>query len=154
MANGEAQVVLRHLQEADFNEWSGLWSAYLTFYETSREEAIHRTLFDRLLSDDPTQFRAYVAERNGVLVGLVHYVFHPHAWRIEQTCYLQDLFVAPSARGTGLGRKLIEAVYAAADAEGSPSVYWLTQEFNAEARQLYDRLAQLTPFIRYQRAMA
>ena len=153
MANGEAQVVLRRPREADFNEWSGLWSAYLAFYETSREASVHRSLFDRLLSDDPKQFRAFVAERDGVLVGLVHYLFHPHAWRVEGTCYLQDLYVAPGARGTGLGRKLIEAVYAAADAEGAPSVYWLTQEFNAEARQLYDRVAELTPFIRYQRAL-
>ncbi|MEL6688929.1 MAG: GNAT family N-acetyltransferase [Pseudomonadota bacterium] len=153
MADSEAEVVLRRPRAADFNEWSGLWAAYLAFYETSRDETVHRTLFDRLLSDDPRQFQAFVAERDGALLGLVHYVLHPHGWRIEDTCYLQDLYVSPDARGTGLGRKLIEAVYAAADEAGNPSVYWLTQDFNTEARQLYDRVAELTPFIRYQRAL-
>ena len=153
MADSEAEVVLRRPQQADFNEWSGLWAAYLAFYETSRGEDVHRTLFDRLLSGDPRHFHAFVAERAGKLVGLVHFVFHPHGWRVEDTCYLQDLYVTPGARGTGLGRKLIEAVYDAADGAGAPSVYWLTQEFNAEARQLYDRVAEVTPFIRYQRAL-
>jgi len=82
---------------------------------------------------------------------LVHYILHPHNWREEDVVYLQDLYVSEAARGTGAGRALIEAVYAAADANGTPSVYWLTQDFNATARQLYDRISTLTPFIKYQR---
>ena len=74
-----------------------------------------------------------------------------HGWKIENVCYLQDLYARPEARGTGVGRALIEAVYAEADAMGCPSVYWMTQEFNHTARQLYDRVGQLTPFIKYQR---
>jgi GNAT superfamily N-acetyltransferase len=70
---------------------------------------------------------------------------------VEDVCYLQDLYVDPQARGTGAGRALIEAVYAAADANGTPSVYWLTQDHNTTARQLYDRIAKVTPFIKYQR---
>jgi len=81
----------------------------------------------------------------------VHTIYHPHNWRREKVCYLQDLYVAPEMRGTGTGRALIEAVYAAADADGCPSVYWLTQDFNTTARQLYDRVAVLTPFIKYVR---
>jgi len=92
-----------------------------------------------------------VAETAGRLTGLVHFLFHRHAWKIEEVCYLQDLFVVPAARGTGLGRALIEAVYAAADAKGAPSVYWLTQDFNHTARRLYDSVGVLTPFIKYQR---
>ena len=92
-----------------------------------------------------------IAESNGQVIGLVHAILHPHNWRVEDVCYLQDLYVVPDARGTGAGRALIEAVYAAADANGTPSVYWLTQEFNTTARQLYDRVAKLTPFIKYQR---
>jgi len=72
-------------------------------------------------------------------------------WRVENTCYLQDLYVSPETRGTGAGRALIEAVYDHADRAGCPSVYWLTQEFNTTARQLYDRVGTLTPFIRYSR---
>jgi GNAT superfamily N-acetyltransferase len=79
-------------------------------------------------------------------------MFHPHCWKVEPVCYLQDLYADREVRGRGVGRALIEAVYAAADAAGAPSVYWLTQEFNTEARRLYDRIGRVTPFIRYNRA--
>jgi GNAT superfamily N-acetyltransferase len=75
----------------------------------------------------------------------------PHCWRVENVCYLQDLYADPEVRGTGVGRQLIEAVYAAADAEGCPTVYWMTQTFNETARKLYDRIGEATPFMKYQR---
>ena len=84
-------------------------------------------------------------------MGLVHYLFHRHCWREENVCYLQDLYADPEVRGKGIGRALIEAVYAAADAAGAPSVYWLTQDFNHTARKLYDRIGTVTPFIKYAR---
>ena len=87
------------------------------------------------------------------MLGLTHYLFHRHAWKVENVCYLQDLYVDPATRGAGLGRSLIEAVYAHADAAGAPAVYWLTQDFNTQARQLYDRVAKVTPFIRYIRPL-
>ncbi len=142
---------IRALRASDRAEWGALWHDYLAFYETSVPDAVYRATFARLLGDDPQDFNALVAERNGKLVGLVHYLFHRHAWRIENVCYLQDLYAAPETRGTGVGRALIEAVYAAADANGTPTVYWLTQDFNAPARRLYDRIATKTPFIKYQR---
>ncbi len=151
MQTGSSTALLRAPELKDFDAWSEVWAEYLAFYETTRDAEVHKTLFSRLLSDNPNSFQCLVAERSGVLVGLVHFLFHPHAWRIEGTCYLQDLYVAPSERGTGLGRQLIEAVYAAADAKGAPSVYWLTQDFNVTARQLYDRVGEQTPFIRYNR---
>ena len=80
------------------------------------------------------------------MVGLVHYIFHPDNWNIEDDCYLQDLFVVETARGLGIGRSLIEAVYAEADKLGSPSVYWLTEKTNKQARALYDKVAQATSF--------
>ena len=92
-----------------------------------------------------------IAEVDSKPVGLAHYLFHRHCWRSENVCYLQDLYAAPSVRGMGIGRQLIEAVYAAADAEGAPNVYWLTQDDNKTARQLYDRIGQPTNFIKYQR---
>jgi GNAT superfamily N-acetyltransferase len=64
---------------------------------------------------------------------------------------LQDLFADPDVRGSGIGRALIEGVYAKAKEAGSPEVYWMTQEFNATARRLYDRIAEKTPFIVYQK---
>ncbi|WP_375227590.1 GNAT family N-acetyltransferase [Roseobacter sp. S98] len=144
--------VVRALRETDKAEWSALWAAYLTFYETSRPAEIHDLYFDRLLGDDPQDFRALVAEVDGRLVGLTHYLFHRHGWSRENVCYLQDLYADPTVRGQGIGRALIEGVYAAADAAGAPSVYWLTQDFNKDARLLYDRIGVKTPFIKYSRA--
>ncbi len=144
-------TTIRPLRAADEEVWRRLWTAYLEFYETSVPEEVYRTTFARLLSDDPREFRALLAEQDGEVIGLTHFLFHRHCWKIENVVYLQDLYVAPEARGTGAGRALIEAVYAAADAAGCPTVYWLTQDFNATARRLYDRIATLTPFIKYQR---
>lgn len=144
---------IRPLRREDEADWRRLWTGYLAFYQTSVPEAVYASTFERLLGDDPQDFSALVAEVDGKLLGLTHYLFHRHAWRIENVCYLQDLFVDPQARGLGLGRKLIEAVYERADAAGAPQVYWLTQDFNTQARQLYDRIAKVTPFIRYIRPL-
>ena len=143
--------IIRPLRPADEADWRALWSDYLAFYETSVPEEVYTSTFARLLGSDPQDFNCLIAEVDGKPVGLAHYLFHRHGWKIENVCYLQDLYVAPETRGTGTGRALIEAVYAAADSAGAPSVYWLTQDFNHTARQLYDRVAKVTPFIRYSR---
>lgn len=149
--SAQSSLAVRELRPDDYSDWAELWCAYLAFYETSVPDAVYAVTFARLLGDDPRDYNALVAEQNGRLVGLTHYLFHRHAWKIEDTCYLQDLYARPEARGTGVGRALIEAVYAAADANGTPSVYWMTQDFNETARLLYNRIGKLTPFIRYQR---
>jgi len=146
----DATFSVRSLTRADEPQWRRLWSTYLRFYETDLPEKVYLTTFDRLLSDTEPQ-HGLIAERGDRPVGLVHYIFHRHNWRVEDVCYLQDLYADPEVRGMGVGRALIEAVYAAADKANSPSVYWLTQDFNAEARKLYDRIGTLTPFIKYQR---
>lgn len=148
----DTALTVRALRPADKPAWRALWTAYLAFYESTVEEPVYKSTFERLLGDDPRDFNALVAEHDGALVGLTHYLFHRHAWKVEEVCYLQDLYTAPQVRGIGVGRALIEAVYAASDVHGAGSVYWLTQEFNAPARQLYDRIGTLTPFIKYQRA--
>ena len=147
----KAAPLIRVLRPDDRSQWAELWTDYLTFYETSLPEAVFDSTFARLLKEDEHEFHGLVAEADGRLVGLTHYLFHRHAWKIENTCYLQDLYARPETRGTGVGRALIEAVYQAADANGTPSVYWLTQDFNTTARQLYDRIGVLSPFIRYNR---
>ena len=146
-----AQITLRPLEAADEAEWRRLWTGYLDYYKMQVPEEVYATTFARLLGDDPQDFNGFLALVDGHPAGLAHFLFHRHCWKIENVCYLQDLYVAPEARGTGLGRRLIEAVYAAADANGTPAVYWLTQDFNAEGRRLYDRIGKLTPFIRYNR---
>ena len=127
-----------------------LWQDYRDRYAVVfwRDAA---TLNWRYVDNPFWRHRIVRAEKDGKLIGLTHYLFHRHAWKIENVVYLQDLFVSKDARGTGAGRALIEAVYAEADKAGCPAVYWLTQDFNSTARQLYDRVAHLTPFIRYSR---
>ena len=92
-----------------------------------------------------------MAFSDGKPVGLVHWIYHPHNWKIEDVIYLQDLYADPSVRSKGIGRALIEHVYDVADQGETPTVYWMTQEFNATARQLYDRLASKTEFVQYKR---
>ena len=142
-------VKLRELDKADFESWKRLWSDYLVFYNTKLNALIFETTFERLVSKENTAQNAIVACKNNEMVGLVHYIFHPDNWNIEDDCYLQDLFVVETARGLGIGRSLIEAVYAEADKRGSPSVYWLTEKTNKKARALYDKVAQATSFIEY-----
>ncbi|MEM8664947.1 MAG: GNAT family N-acetyltransferase [Pseudomonadota bacterium] len=148
-----SDLLVRALAAQDEPRWRELWTGYLEYYESTVSEAVYKETFRRLLTEDDSLPRALVAERDGVLVGLVHYILHPHCWRVERVCYLQDLYADPQVRGEGVGRALIEAVYAAADAVGAPSVYWLTQDFNTTARQLYDRIGTVTPFIKYQRPL-
>ncbi|NRB35036.1 MAG: GNAT family N-acetyltransferase [Rhodobacteraceae bacterium] len=144
-------ITIRPLRAEDRAAWAEMWEAYLAFYETSVPAEVYDSTFARLLGDDPQDFTCLLACYGDRPVGLVHYLFHRHAWRIENVCYLQDLFARSETRGQGVGRALIEAVYEAADAAGAPAVYWLTQEFNYTGRQLYDRIGVKTPFIRYNR---
>lgn len=142
---------IRKLRPEDRSQWDELWRKYLEYYETELSREIYDSTFARLLSDSPHEFHGLMAEKDGELVGLVHYLFHRHGWKVEDVCYLQDLFVSEAARGTGAGRALIEAVYREADQAGAPTVYWLTQDFNTSARRLYDRIATVTPFVKYNR---
>lgn len=144
-------LTIRPIEAGDEAEWRALWHDYLVFYETSVSEEVYQTTFRRLISAEHPDQNGLLAVEGARPVGLVHYIYHPHNWRIEPVCYLQDLYATPDMRGKGVGRKLIEAVYVQADADGCPSVYWLTQDFNTTARQLYDRIGSLTPFIKYTR---
>lgn len=145
-------LTIRPIALQDKSSWAALWHDYLEFYETTLPQETYDLTFARLCDPARTQQCGFIALKDGEAVGIVHYIFHDHNWREEQVCYLQDLFAAPDVRGTGVGRKLIEAVYDAADTAGTPAVYWLTQHFNATARQLYDRIGTLSPFIKYNRS--
>jgi GNAT superfamily N-acetyltransferase len=142
---------IRPLVAEDRADWGQMWSDYLSFYDTDVAPEIYETTFARLINPANRVQNALVAERDGAAVGIVHYIYHAHNWRAEDVCYLQDLYAKEAVRGQGIGRALIEAVYAAADANGTPSVYWMTQDFNENARLLYDRIGTLTPFIKYSR---
>lgn len=144
-------LTIRALEASDHEAWRRLWTAYLEFYQSSISEEVYATTWARLLGNETYDPNGLIALSDGKAVGLVHFLYQRHCWRTDNVCYLQDLYADPDVRGTGVGRALIEAVYEKADAAGCPSVYWMTQDFNATARQLYDRIATLTPFIKYQR---
>lgn len=142
--------VIRELKPADHAAWLPLWQGYLEFYRESLDEETNALTFKDLSSNAHGMF-AYVAEQDGKLVGLVHCVPHRATWTKTTYCYLEDLFVSPDVRGGGVGRALIEAVYARADEIGSTRVYWLTDKNNTTAQLLYDKLATRMSFIQYRR---
>ena len=145
-------IHVRPLEAADFSAWQPLWDGYNAFYgrhgETALAPEITRTTWQRFFDPHEPVF-ALVAQQQGQLLGLVHYLFHRSTTRIEPICYLQDLFTAPAARGRGIGQALIEGVYAQAAAAGVRRVYWQTHAGNAIGRRLYDRVATHAGFIVY-----
>ena len=147
-------VAIRSVIEKDFENWLPLWDGYNHFYERSGATAVPlevtKTTWTRFL-DDREPVHALVAERDGRLIGLVHYLFHRSTSMLEHTCYLQDLFTEETCRGQGVGKALIEAVYERARASGSPRVYWQTHETNLTAMKLYDKLAERSGFLVYRK---
>ncbi len=147
-------ITLEKLTASHQDAWAGLWTQYLAFYETARDQEIFDLTFTRLI-DDAHDCEAYIAFVGGDApenaAGIVHCIFHLHLWQKEKICYLQDLFVAPPYRKHGVARQLIAQIYTSADAIGAKGVYWLTQDFNAPARRLYDKIGTKTPFIKYAR---
>ena len=151
-----AAVSVRFVTREDYAEWLPLWEGYNRFYGrfdgTALPEEITRTTWSRFF-DAYEPVWARVAEADGRLVGLVHYMFHRSTITIEPTCYLQDLFTAEAARGKGVGRALIEAVYTQARLSGVVNVYWRTHASNATARRLYDTVAEDSGFVVYRRRL-
>ena len=147
-----SEILVRSLNAGDRAAWEPLWAGYNAFYERVGPTAVSpeqtSLTFSRFL--DPAEpMHAFVAELDGRLVGLTHYLFHRNTTMDAHICYLQDLFTDETVRGRGVGRALIEAVYGAARDAGSPRVYWLTHETNTTARALYDTLADDSGFVLY-----
>jgi len=145
------EISIRPLKDQDQPQWRRLWTAYLAFYETTLPDQVFETAFSRLLSPGVNEFQGLIAESAGHPVGLAHFVYHRTLWAVQDTCYLMDLFCDPSARGQGVGRQLIEAVFTKANSDGIPSIYWQTQEFNYKGRMLYDKIGEKTSFIVYEK---
>ena len=143
-----SELQIRPISAADHEQWLPLWQGYQAFYQASIAAETSEITWQRFL--DPAEpMHAALAWRNGAAIGLVHWIFHRSCWTVGDYCYLQDLYVAKSIRGGGVGRALIEHVYAAAQAAGASRVHWLTQEDNAQARLLYDRIASHSVFTQY-----
>lgn len=145
-------VIIRPARPTDYDQWKPLWDGYNAFYgragATALPEEITRTTWQRFF-DTYEPMHALVAEAEGQLIGLTHYLFHRTTVAIGPNCYLQDLFTAEAARGRGVGEALIRAVYADAAKAGVARVYWQTHATNVTAQRLYDRLAEKSGFIVY-----
>ncbi len=139
-------ITISPLQPQDRDAWAVLARGYKTFYKTSLPNAEYDKTWQRLMDQDGVF--GVAAHLDGTLVGIAHYMFHTSAWT-DDTCYLQDLFVAESARGRGVARALIEQVAQVARQRGAPRLYWLTQQDNTQARILYDKVARFNGFLRY-----
>lgn len=150
MVKAGKNIVIRPVGADERAAWEPLWSGYLTFYKATLAPGASDVAWQRF--HDPAEpmhlLGAYV---DGKLTGIVHYLFHRSTWTPGDYCYLQDLFVDDSARGLGLGRALIEAVYEKAKAAGASRVHWLTQNGNAQARVLYDQVADNSGFMQYRK---
>jgi GNAT superfamily N-acetyltransferase len=149
-----SSLVIRPPTPEDYGTWRPLWDAYNEFYgrhgDTALPESITQVTWQRFFDPSEPVF-ALVAEDQGNLVGLTHYLFHRSMTRLEPVCYLSDLFTLKFLRGKGIGRALIEAVCTRAKAAGAPRIYWQTHESNASGRLLYDKLAKNHGFIVYSR---
>jgi GNAT superfamily N-acetyltransferase len=149
-------LTIRAMTRQDHARWLPLWDGYNAFYgrsgPTAPPQDVTETTWSRFF-DDGEPVHALVAESNGELLGLAHYLFHRTTTAIAPLCYLNDLFTAEAARGKGVGRALIEAVYAEARRAGAARVYWLTHETNTTAQALYDRIAEKSGFIVYRKPL-
>lgn len=145
-----SQLIVRSVAPADLPQWEPLWQGYNTFYQRTLPPEITRMTWSRFF-DAYEPVHAIVAERDGRLLGLVHYLFHRSTTMIGPNCYLQDLFTSEAARGQGVGRALIEAVYGRAKAAGATRVYWMTHETNLTAMKLYDKVAERSGFVQYRK---
>ncbi|WP_252089885.1 GNAT family N-acetyltransferase [Pseudomonas sp. MWU13-3659] len=145
-------VTLRPVGANDRSAWLPLWNAYLKFYETELADAISTNTWQRLLDpNEPTH--SALAWVDGKAVGMVNFIYHRSNWSIENSCYLQDLYVDSEVRGLGIGRQLIEHVYATAKAAGCIKVHWLTHETNATAIGLYEQVAERPGFIQFRKPL-
>jgi GNAT superfamily N-acetyltransferase len=146
------QFTVRPVAPTDLAQWQALWDGYNTFYERTVPPEITRVTWSRFF-DTNEPVHALVAEKDGRLLGLVHYLFHRSTTLIGPTCYLQDLFTTEGARGQGVGRALIESVYERARTAGSLRVYWQTHETNLTAMALYDKVAERSGFLVYRKRL-
>lgn len=147
-----SSVTINVIDNSDFERWLPLWKGYQKFYEVDIAQSVTLKTWERFL--DPAEpMHAALAVVQGRAVGMVHWIYHRSTWTTGDYCYLQDLFVADDQRGTGIGRELIEFVYAHAQRHSASRVYWLTHESNQNAMQLYDRIANRSGFVQYRKLL-
>ena len=141
---------IRQLRNDDWDDWHALWTGYLDFYRADLKEETGRATFERLCEEHDGMFGLIGLDAEGRGIGMADCVMHATTWSRTPRCYLEDLFVAPAARGQDLGRALLEAVKTQASRRGARTVYWHTQQYNGPARSLYDQVGRLSSFVVYE----
>jgi GNAT superfamily N-acetyltransferase len=145
-------IIVRMAEANDEARWRELWAGYVKFYRAEVSDEVTAHTWARIL-DSASNIDTLVAERDGQVIGICNYVFHDHTWSKQQICYLQDLFVDPTSRGSGAAKQLILACEEQAKAKGAFRIYWQTQEYNAAARSLYDTIVPRSSFIVYRKGL-
>lgn len=145
---------IRSMVADDRSDWNPLWQGYLTFYKASVDAETTDLTFARLTGGTEPMGAFLAVDGTGRAVGAVHWILHRSCWTQGDYCYLQDLFVIPELRGTGIGRRLIEAVYSRAAQAGASRVWWLTHETNTDAMHLYEKVADRSGFLQYRKVLA
>lgn len=150
------KLLIRHVEPGDFERWLPLWDDYNEFYGRTGDRALRREITEgtwKRFLDSREALYGLVADADGALVGLAHYLFHPSTSSITPVCYLQDLFTADAVRGRGIATALIERVSSEAAKAGASRVYWQTHETNVVAQRVYERLAERPGFVIYRKSI-
>jgi GNAT superfamily N-acetyltransferase len=142
------KAAIRPVESRDEPRWRELFDGYNRFYEREPDAAISDHTWSRIM-DSAIPVYAIVAEADGKVVGIANYVVHETTIALTPTCYLQDLFVDPAHRGAGVGRQLIDWLFAELQRRGWSRLYWGTRETNYRARALYDTYTPHSGFLRY-----
>lgn len=144
---------IRDVVTSDHDGWQALWEGYIRFYEADVAPSVTLHTWQRIIAPS-SPLVGRIAERDGRLIGMSNCVLHEGTWTIEPVLYLEDLFVAPDARSSGIGQALMEDAIAQARVRGCSRVYWHTRASNAAARRLYDRFVTADDFVRYRILLA
>jgi GNAT superfamily N-acetyltransferase len=153
MAETDGPVAVRQLRTADFERWKELWAGYLSFYRQELTDDLTSRAFERLSKGEHNMIGLVAADSENAPVGFAHLVFHACTWSASDKCYLEDLYVDPSRRGSETARTLFDAAFLEARNRGCDLVYWHTQQYNGAARSLYDRVGHLTSMIVYEHSL-
>jgi GNAT superfamily N-acetyltransferase len=145
-------MLIRLARPDDYAQWLPLWKGYQQFYKTDIPQAVTDQTWARF-HDAAEPMHCALAEADGAVVGMVHYIYHRSCWTAGDYCYLQDLFTVPQRRGQGFGRALIQHVYQTAQQQGAARVWWLTHETNTDAMHLYDKVADKSGFVQYRKVL-
>jgi GNAT superfamily N-acetyltransferase len=117
-----------------------LLAAYQRLYRTEPDEARTFEHFTRVLADPNLAVQFVALEEALGPIGFATLYFPLSSVTAGSYCLLNDLYVAPTSRGQGKGRALIERCRLYAYEAGYASLEWQTEQSNAEAQRLYDRM--------------